>query len=180
MKLSSYTLCLATLLIASCSSAPNKDQWPNSLPSRAFFTDYYARDIANQQAITEHTYLTWIHRFYFGWELYSRGWLQATEEFEDSMKIAKDKPIAKRLMLETGRRIAPEWAKNKQHSVITTRHIVIWGNSINASIVNKNQMDTLTKIFNDVNALLERRMQPKEIIAERYYVTQAFSIQDDF
>jgi hypothetical protein len=150
------------------------------MPPRAFFTDYYAKDIDNQKAISEHTYLTWIHRFYFGWELYSRGWIQATKEFEDSIKIVEKKSIAKALMLETGRRIAPEWAKNKKYSVITTRHIVIWGNSINAAIVNKSQMDTLTKIFNDVNALLERRMQPKEIAADRYHPTQAFGIQDDF
>lgn len=180
MKPFSLTICLITLLIASCSSAPSKEKWPNNIPPRALFTEYYAQDIPHQKSLSEKGYLTWIHRFYFGWELYRRGWIQATNEFTDSITPDESKPQAKELMLETGRRIAPEWAKNKKHSVIKTRHLNIWGNSINSSIVNKTQMSTLTKIFHDVNALLERRMQPSEITADRYYPEQVFGDIESF
>lgn len=167
-----YTLII--LAITSCSTAPNKEQWPTNIPTRDTFVNYYNQDIAHQEALAEEDYLTWVHRFYFGWELYRRGWVRATQELVDSLENEADKPLAKQLMTDIGNRIAPEWAKDKRFHLIKTRHIVIWGNTINAAITKKEQMKILPRILNDVDALLDKQLSASVIQANRYYPQQVF------
>ena len=167
------------LTITACSTAPSESQWPNNIPARHVFIDYYNQDIENQRVLEEEDYLTWIHRFYFGWELYRRGWIKATNELVDSIDEVENKPLAKQLMTDIGNLIAPEWAKNKRFHLIKTRHIVIWGNTINAAIVKKQQMQILPKILADVNALLDQRIAANIIQAERYYPQQVFGSTDN-
>lgn len=169
---------LIALTITACSTAPNESQWPNNIPARNTFIDYYNQDIENQKVLDEEDYLTWIHRFYFGWELYRRGWIRATDELVDSIDNAENKPLAKQFMTDIGNLIAPEWAKDKRFHLIKTRHIVIWGNTINAAIVKKEQMYVLPKILDDVNALLEQRLSANTIQASRYYPQQVFGSTD--
>jgi hypothetical protein len=68
--------------------------------------------------------------------------MQATEELVDSLPKTQDKQDAKRLMLDIGNLIGPESAKNKKYRLINTRHVGIWGDAINASIVQPQQITT--------------------------------------
>jgi uncharacterized membrane protein YphA (DoxX/SURF4 family) len=182
-RLHSFIFALIALATTACSTAPNETQWPNNIPARHTFLDYYNQDIEHKKALKEEDYLTWVHRFYFGWELYRRGWVRATNELVDSLDDTQNKPLAKQLMTNIGDLIAPEWAKDKRFHLIKTRHIVIWGNTINAAIVKKEQLLILHKILADVNALLEQRMTPETIQAERYYPQETFGkweSTDDF
>lgn len=179
LSLSLITL-LTTVLIAACSTAPSESQWPSNIPARSVFTDYYAQDHKHQEALNEQGYLTWVHRFYFGWELYRRGWLQATQELVDSLPTEEEKAIGKERMETIGNLIAPEWAKDKRYHLISTRHLSIWGNTLNDAVIHKEQLLKLDSILADVQGLLSKEIAAKEITAERYYPQQAFGSNMDF
>jgi len=180
MKFVVLLIAFGILFLTSCSMAPGKDQWPTNIPPRSYFVEYYSRDIPHQAILNEEDYLTWVHRFYFGWELYGRGWLQATQELVDSLKTPKDKQYAQRVMLKVGALIAPEWAKNKRFRVINIGHISIWGNSLNDAIVRKEQLQTLDKIHKDVQALLQKKITPSVIDYDRYFKQEAFGNIENF
>ncbi|MFT6254650.1 MAG: hypothetical protein ACJATV_000900 [Granulosicoccus sp.] len=165
--------CLA-LSITACSNSPDKKNWNREIPPEKFFSAYYQEDIPHQAALSERDYLMWVNRFYFGWQLYRRGWMQATEELVASLPKAQDKQNAKRLMLQIGNLIGPEWAKNKKYRLINTRHLGIWGDAISASIVNHQQMAILNNIMNDAKALLKKDIPSQLIMADRYYPQEDF------
>ncbi|MEM7617528.1 MAG: hypothetical protein AAF195_04020 [Pseudomonadota bacterium] len=166
------------LSLSACSTLPLDSNWPDTIPQRSYFIDYYNQDRKHRQVVNQDEYLKWIHRFYFGWELYRRGWLQATDELVATINDSQQKAIAKEKSLLIGKLVAPEWAKNRAYRVINTKHIAIWGNAISESIVRGEQLAILDKILDDVTDLLARNIQPKEISKSRYYLLENFG--DDF
>jgi hypothetical protein len=70
-------LALITGLLA-CTTQSKKmarsDAWPEHMPSRTYFIKVYEADAVNKEIQKREEYLTWILRFYNGWELYGRGW----------------------------------------------------------------------------------------------------------
>lgn len=168
---------LLCLVVTACSTAPvdtNDDNWPENIPPREYFTDYYENDHDNRKVISEKSYLRWIHRFYFGWQLHKQGWLQATDELVQTLNTEEERQKALETALLIGKRVSPEWAKDKRHRVINTRHLIIWGNALNESIIQKEQQKILDKILNDVNTLLEKKISPRDIAANRYYEYESF------
>jgi hypothetical protein len=162
-----------SLIFSGCASVKEKKTWPAEIPPIHVYTDYYSQDVGHQTALTEQEYLLWVHRFYYGWALYNRGWLKATDELVATLKTENDKKDAKEKMLAIGKLVSPEWAKNKQYRVINSRHLGIWGNAINSSILAKEQMLMLDKILLDVQLLLEKRVEPNSIIEARYYLADS-------
>jgi len=162
------------LSITACSSVPNKKNGASKIPPEEFFITYYQQDIPHQAALSERDYLMWVNRFYFGWGLYRRGWMQATEELVDSLPNAYDKQRARQLMLDIGNLIGPEWAKNRKYRLINTRHLGIWGDAINAAIVRRQQMATLRTIMNDATALLKKTIPDQLIVTDRYHPQKNF------
>jgi len=111
----------------------------------------------------------WVNRFYYGWTLYRRGWVRATNELTASLSDPEDKQHALDMMFTIGKQVSAEWAKNKRHRVINTKHLSIWGNSLNQSVVKKEQLYILDRILEDVNLLLAQEIQPKDVDTHRYY-----------
>lgn len=169
-----YPSILLCLFLSACATLPEDHQWPEGIPPKSYFTEYYSRDKAHQEVLSQSEYLTWVHRYYFGWQLYRRGWLQATDELLATLHDPEQKGYAHQKMIKLGTLIAPEWAKNHEYRVITTRHMLIWGNALNESVVRKEQMLTLDKIAEDVNDLLTGKIKPKHIHSNRYYVQEPF------
>jgi hypothetical protein len=167
-------------MISACATAPNHQHWPKDIPPKKLFTDHYQQDIPHQNVLSEQEYLTWVHRFYYGWELYKRGWMLATQELEDSLENPQEKQKARNTMRQIGELIAPEWAKNKRHRIINTRHLNIWGNTINESIVQKEQLKILSKILTDVKALRQKQIMPDSILTNRYYPEKPFASNLEF
>ncbi|MBX2807928.1 MAG: hypothetical protein KTR20_04780 [Cellvibrionaceae bacterium] len=163
------TLLLILLCLSSCTVTPAGKSWPTEIPPKAYFTAYYAQDPAHQKITTEANYLKWIKRFYFGWELYGRGWLQTTRELMETLETEQEQMNASQLMAEIGRLISAEWAKDGKHRVINTRHVSIWGNTLNDAIDRKEALIILKRLMKDVKALLAREITPNDITAERYY-----------
>lgn len=152
----------------------NTSHWSDELPPRAYFENYYARDTEHQAVTSLNEYLLWIQRFYFGWEFYSRGWLQTTNELLETLTNEDEKQYARERSLLIAKLISAEWAKNKNYRVINTRHLVIWGEAVNRSIEKKEQIKILDRILVDVNDLLCEQIEPKMIADNRYYETPAF------
>ncbi len=163
-----FALGLAICLLHACSSTPT-NLAPNSIniPNKSYFVDYYQQDLEHQKVLSKKDYLTWVHRFYFGWPLYPRGWIKATEELTQPLPI-EQQAKARKKMSSIGNLVAPEWAKNKAFRVINTRHLSIWGNSIRNSSAKGMQLILLESILLDVNALLNGSLQPSDISYKRY------------
>lgn len=170
-------LTVSLVFLAACSTTQrnlSQPNWPEQLPPLSYFTDYYAQDPEHQEVLSESGYLNWIKRFYLGWELYRRGWLQATDELVATLDDPEDKRIARERAEEIGRLVSPEWAKARNYRVINTRHLTIWGNALNKSMVKQEQLIMLDKILSDVKILLDRKLQPKDIASNRYYEPESF------
>ena len=177
MKFFPIVFLLSCLAITGCSRTPidtNDEKWSQHIPPREYFTHHYENDLDNRAAMSEESYLRWIHRFYFGWQLHKQGWLQASDELVQTLKTGEERKKARETALLIGKRVSAEWAKHKRHRVINTRHLIIWGNALNESIVQKEQQKILDKILNDVNTLLKKKIRPQDIAANRYYEYESF------
>lgn len=167
------------VLLSACVTAPEAEQWPQDMPPRSYFVDYYAQDKAHQQVLSERGYLTWIYRFYKGWELYSRGWLQATDELADSLTTPEDKAHGRELMEEIGLLISPDWAKSDPYRSITVRHVALWGNVILQAMVEDQQFPMLYHIRDDAKQMLAGNLDPKAVKKSRYMAEEAFAEMGD-
>ena len=77
-------------------------------------------------------------------------------------------------MLEIGRLVSPEWSKDNNYRVINTRHVSIWGNALNESIIKQEPFVVLDKVLADIKQLLSRTLTPEEIRYSRYYDEKVF------
>ena len=167
------------LLLSACSSGAyhgSQPVWSDDIPARQYFIDHY-RAGAFAEVQSESDYLLWVQRFYLGWELYGRGWLKATEELAQTLSPGKERELAREKALAIGHLVSAEWAKNTRYRVINTRHLNIWGNALNKSVVKKEQLFVLDKILLDVNTLLQRTLAPQEIAYSRYYQVEDFDVE---
>lgn len=167
---------IATLLLVSglfaCSSnkiVKQADAWPSEMPSRAYFLTVYDADDANKKIQTKEEYLTWIVRFYNGWELYRRGWIKMTNELvaqvEDPSQVNEIRYKVERI----GRLVSGEWAKKTDTRTIYLRHVSIWGNALLESLDRNEALPLIDRVNKDVDDLLAHRISADVISAERYF-----------
>ena len=166
---------LSALLTGCANSVRHTDsEWPSSLPPKDYFVSYYLEDEENQEVCTLDEYLTWINRFYFGWEFYRRGWLQATNELVDSVHNPAHREAVRSRSLLVGKLVSSEWAKDRNHRFINTGHLSVWGNAIVNSMENQEQLSMLDKVLADIALLQSGQLQPSDIHERRYFDTVAF------
>ena len=178
MKLQTLLLLSLLYLLSACSTTSHHSDpyiWPDNIPPRQYFVDYY-HNSSVVEIQSESDYLLWVRRFYFGWELYKKGWLKATKELVKTLKTTDGQIVAREKALAIGRLVSAEWAQNAKYRVINTRHLNIWGNALNESITNKEQLLMLDRILEDVKALLGGVVQPKDIAYTRYYEIDTFEV----
>lgn len=154
-------------LVSGCTHL--RDQWPDQVPSRTLFVNTYNDDTDNKDIQTQEEYLLWIQRFYLGWEIYRRGWLQMTDELVAEVDDPKQQKIIEKKMHNLGLKISREWAKKTKQRRIYTRHVAIWGNALLESLDKGESMLLIDKVNEDVNALLAHKIEPKMITENRYY-----------
>lgn len=170
-----FRLIAALLLISSlfaCSSnkvARQADAWPSDMPSRAYFLKVYEADEVNKKIQTKEEYLTWIVRFYNGWELYRRGWIKMTNELvaqvDDPSQIKEIRYKVDRI----GRLVSGEWAKKSDTRTIYLRHVSVWGNALLESLDRNEALPLINRVNQDVDDLLAHRINADVITAERYF-----------
>ncbi len=161
---------LASSLFACSTQKMVRDEnWPTTMPPRAYFVKAFEADEVNKKIQTQQEYMTWIVRFYNGWELYGRGWTKMTNELlaqidnQDEAKEIKDK------VDRIGRQVSAEWAKKSDTRTIYLRHVSIWGNALLESLDRDQALELVTKVNQDVDDLLAHKIKPAVITAERYF-----------
>lgn len=167
------TACLLLVMsLFACTSnkvAHQKVPWPSEMPSRAYFLKIYEADEVNKQIQTKEEYLTWIVRFYNGWELYRRGWIKMTNELvaqvEDPSQVKEIRYKIDRI----GRLVSGEWAKKSDTRTIYLRHVSVWGNALLESLDRNEALPLINRVNQDVDDLLAHKISADVITAERYF-----------
>jgi hypothetical protein len=145
------------------------DIWPNAMPSRAYFLKVYDADEANKKIQTQEEYLTWIVRFYSGWELYRRGWIKMTDELVAQVKDPAQVKEIRYKIDRIGRLVSGEWAKKSDTRTIYLRQVSIWGNALLESLDRDQALPLINRVNQDVDDLLAHRINADIITAERYF-----------
>jgi len=162
---------LASSLFA-CSSnkiVRQADAWPADMPTRAYFLKVYDADETNKKIQTQDEYLTWIVRFYSGWELYRRGWIKMTNELVDQVEDKTQVDEVRYKVERIGRLVSGEWAKKSDTRTIYLRHVSIWGNALLESLDRDQALPLINRVNQDVDDLLAHRIHADVITAERYF-----------
>ena len=153
--------------------AQQADVWPKDIPSRAYFLKVYDADDGNKKIQTQEEYLTWIVRFYNGWELYRRGWTKMTNELIDQIEDPQQAKEIRVKIDRIGRLVSAEWAKKSDTRTIYTRHVSVWGNALLESLDRNEALPLVNRVNKDVSDLLAHRINADVITAERYFPVDA-------
>ena len=163
------TVLLTLAALAGCTFTPVRQRdWPVDVPPLSHYETVYDNDSANQAIQTKDDYLTWVIRFYQGWEGYPRGWRDirrnATAAIAADRRAAVDEKFAR-----LGKFISGEWAKDVASRAIFTSTVAAWGDAL-AEAVERGEVDTLLdRVAEDVEALLSRKLDADSITLDRYY-----------
>ncbi|QEI14239.1 hypothetical protein [Cellvibrio japonicus] len=161
---------LTLLLLSGCAHRQfSDDNWPSNMPPRAYFVKTYEADEANRAIQSEQEYLTWILRFYQGWELYKRGWVKMTDELLTQVDDPSQAKEVKYKVERIGRLVSGEWAKKSNTRTIYLRHVSVWGNALLESLDRDEALPLINRINQDVDDLLAHRISKDVITADRYY-----------
>ena len=163
------SLALLVLLTACATQQTVHRSWPEGAPSLAYFEQIYAEDLRNQQEQTLDEYLVWVKRYYEGWELYRRGWLDVTQDLVVQIENPQVAQEVDTKMYAVGRAIAGEWAKKTNTRKIFTRHVAIWGNALVESMNRGEELKLINIVQRDVDHLLADKLPVDAITADRYY-----------
>lgn len=146
--------------------------WPETLPPQAWFTERYEQDHRNAEVQSLEQYLTWVERFYQGWDMYPTGWSQICRELAAKIADPSIKREIQAKLRRLGIAIAAEWAKDNTVRRITTRHVAIWGNALQKSAERAEIPEILDRILDDVDNLLNNRMAADVITENRFYAEE--------
>lgn len=169
VRLLAVTLSILFILSA-CSSTRVLERWPEALPEQHHFLHYYRDDADNQVVQTDVQYMTWVLRFYEGWELMPTGW----QDIEENMLFdltAQEHALVTAQMAELGALISAEWAKDNSVRLIDSAMLSLWGAVMQADFASQARIAALTQIHADVRALLEGYLTPLTINEQRYVDT---------
>jgi len=156
------------ILVAGCAFAPIAGpRWPDEAPEQAYFARAYDADPANKAMQTRNAYLDWVKQFYSGSDLYPYGWLELQHWLLRATTASSREEAAAKIR-RLGQEIAAEWAKDNQLRRISSAMLVLWSEVIQKAVESGTQLATIDKIEADVTAILDRRLPPESISAERY------------
>ncbi len=168
-------LTLAALLwLSGCTHRQlQQDSWPERMPSRDYFIAVYEADDTNKAMQSQSDYLTWVLRFYQGWELYRRGWIRMSDELVAQLHNPAEADEVEKKIGRIGRLVAGEWAKKSNTRTIYLRHVSVWGNALLESLDRQQELPLINRINQDVDDLLALRLGKEAITADRYFSQDA-------
>lgn len=169
MKTRILAILMVVLMPACAVLVKTVPDWSDDLPQYGYFYDEYKRDSVNSKIQPLDQYLTWVERFYHGWELYPNGW--NTIKHDLLLRIA-DPAVAHEVaqkMDDLGLSISQEWAKNNDTRIINTRHVSIWGNALLKSLEHGETLDIIARINADVQDLILKNISADLITENRFY-----------
>lgn len=123
-------------------------------PGQDHFKRFYQADSANQKKQTWTQYEGWIKTFYSG-NLLVAGWKSAAEKFCQNVKDHEERKEVVYYLNVLGRVIAAEWAKDANHSRITSTDVQAWAAEL-TSLKNKeaDRVAALRKLAMNVSSAL--------------------------
>lgn len=160
-------LLLCVLTLTACASARVLTEWPDTVPAQDLFLQAYQLDIENQARQTDVEYLTWIVRFYEGWEMMGTGWNDMTPVVLSDLTDQQSEQVAC-MRNELGVLIAAEWAKDNSVRIIDTAMLSLWGGVMVAALDPEVRIDAIELITDDVEQLLAGQLAPARINDDRY------------
>lgn len=115
----------------------------------AYFREHYAKDAANRGRQSEKDYLGWVERFYEGQRFPPiSGWRKREED------LARKFPGARALLVDVGRALAAEWAKDNSVRKVSTSDLQAWGRQFENAAKDE---ASLAAALRDVQAELAKR-----------------------
>lgn len=156
--------------VSGCSTISAMKKWPEEMPAKSIFVEAYNEQKAagsNNNSLQNH--LLWVKRYYLGSVIYPLGWNRMTEMLTDTLENINEKEEIRRRMYTLGVTICLEWAKNNDVRKIDSAAIATWGNALQTATELREQSVFISKVENDVQALLDGDLDRKQIERERYY-----------
>lgn len=160
-----YAAAVFFLFLSACAVQPL--DWPENLPSRAFFEEAYTADLANQPLQSRREYLEWIKSFYTGTLIYPTGWFDVQERVIATAAPENAELLSPRIAM-LGQLIAAEWAKENSGRVIDNRLLALWGATLQAATPGQQRLEVFELVESDVRRLLERELSKTSIADSRY------------
>lgn len=143
--------------------------WPEGIPPRSEFEALYAADKYNQEEQSEDEYLTWVNRFYQGWQLYPEGWSDLIPEVLEEVEDPEERAELEAELYDAGRFIASEWSKDADTRKVRTRQLSIWGNAMREAVARDEIREMVEQIVRDVDRLKSQHLSYSDITSSRYY-----------
>jgi len=158
---------LLSALMASCMSGRILEHWPEEIPEQGHFRHLYRTDNSNAQVQSEIEYLTWVARFYQGWELMPMGW----DDISESVLVDLDPDQYRHIHRELNRigaQISGEWAKDNSVRDIDSRMLGLWAAVMQADFSAAYRLQAVELIAQDVALLLSGTIAAESIDEYRY------------
>jgi len=163
---------LAALLLAACARTPPATEpaveWPADLPPLEFYEAAYAEDASNRAVQTRKKYLSWVVRFYKGWDLYQDGWDATMRDILLGIEGRENKDRVEAKLEALGRAISAEWAKDADDRRVHSRELSIWGQALLKALNADREEILIDKVTRDVEALMAGRMERTDVSLKRY------------
>ena len=165
MRLAVAMVCF--VLLAGCVSSKILEQWPEQIPQQTYFQQLYKADNANQSRQSEIEYLTWVARFYEGWEMMPVGWQDISESVLVDLEPEQYRAIDRHLD-RLGAQISGEWAKDNEVRQIDSRMLSLWAGVMQAEYSAEYRIAAVEIIARDVREILRGALTQEQVIEDRY------------
>lgn len=160
-------LLILLVCLTGCAGSRVLEQWPEEIPQQSYFRQIYEADASNRVRQSEQEYLTWVARFYQGWELMPFGWEHITGSVLVDLS-AREKRGLERRMHRLGARISAEWAKDNEVRVIDSGMLSLWAEVMQAEYSPEYRLAAVDLIAKDVSQLLNGALPPDYVDEYRY------------
>jgi hypothetical protein len=173
-NLPEFPVCMKTFLtmvllsaLFSCVSGNLVEDWPQELPDQGYFARIYRADADNRVLQSEKEYLTWVARFYDGWELMPMGWNDIAESVLMDLELSDYQRINASLT-SLAVQISGEWAKDNQVRRIDSAMLSLWGGVMQADFSPDYRIAAVEMIREDVADILAGVLAPEQVTEARY------------
>jgi len=172
---SALLMCCAVLL-ASCMNGRVLEQWPEQIPKQNYFKQLYREDIPNSERQSEREYLTWVARFYKGWEMMPIGWEDISDSVLVDLEPVHFRAIDRHLM-RLGAQISGEWAKDNDVRQIDSRLLSLWAGVMQAEYSAEYRIAAVEIIARDVHDILNSALSKEQVTEDRYGLLLGVSLE---
>lgn len=165
MKLAFSTVLV--MLLAGCMSSAILERWPEQIPEQSYFEQLYHADDSNKARQSKVEYLTWVARFYEGWEMMPIGWQDISATVLVDLEPMQFRMIDGYLE-RIGAQISGEWAKDNEVRQIDSRMLNLWASVLQAEYTPEYRIAAVQVIARDVDNILSGKLPVAKVTEDHY------------